>query len=367
MSEINYDKPNSQAEPRLKFIDLARALAILLMLEGHFVGEALGERGQYAEHPVYKAWNFVRGFTAPLFFTVAGMIFTYLLGGETEPRFLKRKRVRKGLRRAGELLLWGYALQLSASRIQSYAQLDFTAWASAFHVLQCIGIGLVALLVIAAIRHRIGGLALAWWYLGACVATLAVYIWLRQMPQTQYVPAGWPQIIQNPIRGPHSVFPLAPWLAFVFLGGAIGDCVRIFRGKLQTPLSCLWFFALAAVLEVLRAAVFSFPDLDDATVFGLTWFTSRAAQVVAFIGLLRWVETMWGIGLPRLLVVGRLTFEIYIIHGIILYGSLTGIGLSDWISGKLGPWQATLGAAIFILFFLILAQFIDSWKSRKRA
>ncbi len=86
MSEI----ANTVAKPRLKFIDLARALAILLMLEGHFVGLSLAGEYRDSSSVIYNIWNSIRGFTAPLFFTVAGMIFAYLLSGETEGKFFKR-------------------------------------------------------------------------------------------------------------------------------------------------------------------------------------------------------------------------------------------------------------------------------------
>lgn len=366
MQEVMSEKTSTVPKPRLKFIDLARAIAIMLMLEGHFVGMVLAKYHRDPEHPVYAAWNFVRGFTAPLFFTVAGMIFIYLLVGETEPDFLKGKRVKKGLKRAAELLLWGYALQLSVAHAASYARLEFEEWVYAFHVLQCIGIGLIALLAIAAVQHRFGKIALAWWYAGAGIAVLAFYIWIGHLPEEEPVPKGWPQIIQNAIHGPRSVFPLAPWLAFAFLGGVIGACVRRFRDKLQTARSCLWFFAFAGLLKALWVIVLILPGLDAVTVDGISWFTGRAAQVVAFLGLLRWVETMWGIAIPRVLCIGTLTFEIYIIHVIVLYGSITGIGLNDWLEEKLNPWQAAGGAAAFLLFFFVLAQGIDAWKSRAR-
>lgn len=350
-----------EAKPRLKFIDLARAIAILLMLEGHFVGMVLAEKHRDSSYLIYNIWSFIRGFTAPLFFTVAGMIFCYLLSGETAGDFFKRQRVRKGFKRAMELLFWGYALQLSVKNIGGYFQGDFETWVFAFHVLQCIGIGLIALIGIAAVEEKFRKPSLAWWYGGAIVVCMAFYLWLKSLPEGTHVPEGWPQIFQNAISGPRTVFPIAPWLGFTFLGGTIGVFVRKYREHMQTEKSCLWFFALAAALMLVwLVAVTVAPSA------GLAWFTERSAEVVAFLGLLRWVEVRFGIGIPRMLCVGRMTFEIYIVHVIVLYGGIFGIGLKSWFNENLNPWQAAAGAAIFLTVFFWFAQAVDAWKSRKR-
>ena len=52
---------------RLYFIDIARSIAILLMLEGHFVDNALMDVYRDTNNDIYNAWLFVRGFTSPIF------------------------------------------------------------------------------------------------------------------------------------------------------------------------------------------------------------------------------------------------------------------------------------------------------------
>jgi len=82
MSENTIETSAAKApKERLKFIDMARSIAILLMLEGHFIGCTLANQDYYhnSQSPIYFAWNFVRGFTAPMFFTVTGLVFVYLL------------------------------------------------------------------------------------------------------------------------------------------------------------------------------------------------------------------------------------------------------------------------------------------------
>lgn len=82
---------------------MARSLAILLMLEGHFTGAALA--AEYRDHSnlLFETWYFIHGLTSPLFFTVTGLVFVYLLTAEKSPsvNFWQNDRVKKGLKGFG--------------------------------------------------------------------------------------------------------------------------------------------------------------------------------------------------------------------------------------------------------------------------
>lgn len=349
---------------RLKFIDLARSIAILLMLEGHFINLTLKNPAQYSGHPVFESWNFIRSLTAPLFFTAAGMIFVYLLQGEKGPVFHKRVRVRKGLRRAAELLFWGYALQLTAGNFPEYLHGRFESWVFTFHVLQCIGVGLIALLLIAGLREATGKFPLQFWYAAAMAASVGAYIWLGKFPADSRLPHSWPEIFQNSVKGPGSAFPMARWLGFTFLGGAMGAYLHSLKDRPVTQKSCLWFFAVAAALKLIWVASVFLP-LETETAVRIQWFTVSGLRIAIFLGFLRWIEIRHGIGVEWLLRVGRETFAIYIVHAIVLYGAIFGIGLDDWLEGRLNPWQASAGAVLFIAAFTVHAQLLSAWKTRK--
>ena len=108
MSEITLKAPTSN---RLQFIDLARSIAILLMLEGHFVDDSLKEIYRDKGNSIYATWLFIRGFTAPIFLTVTGLVFVYLLLMKNQEPFFSNLRVKKGFKRAVELYFWGFVLQ----------------------------------------------------------------------------------------------------------------------------------------------------------------------------------------------------------------------------------------------------------------
>ena len=141
MSESVATAPEKR--PRLKFIDMSRSLAILLMLEGHFTGAALANEYRKDDYLLYKIWHNIHGLTSPLFFTVTGVIFVYLLSVNNTLSYFHNSRVKKGFKRVLELLFWGYFIQLSLwSIIQSfyYGSKFLLEWFYAFHVLQSIGV-----------------------------------------------------------------------------------------------------------------------------------------------------------------------------------------------------------------------------------
>jgi uncharacterized membrane protein len=360
---MNVDAP-AIPKQRLKFIDLARSIAIILMLEGHFIGLTLTPEARDPSNVIYFIWNTIRGFTAPLFFTSAGMIFVFLLTGENSSSFFKQVRVRKGFIRAVELLFWGYALQLNLRYFPEYLKGEFGSWVFAFHVLQCIGVGLIILILIAALHRAISKFSLAAFYAIATLICLSLYIWLKSLPEGIYVPAGWPQFIQNTLIGPRSEFPLIPWLVYVLLGGAMGAYLRSRNDQLPTLRSCSWFFILAGILKLIWFTAFSVP-MPEYALNAIAWFTERAFEVVLFLGILRFIEIRFGIGVPWMLRIGEETFAIYIFHVIVLYGGLFGFGLTSFLNGKLGPWQAAGGALLFIAFFAAYAIALNIWKLRK--
>jgi hypothetical protein len=47
--------------------------------------------------------------------------------------------------------------------------------------------------------------------------------------------------------------------------------------------------------------------------------------------------------------IGAKTLSLYVVHFIILYGSFIGIGLNRFYTNSLGPWQAIIGALLFMI------------------
>lgn len=357
---------------RLRFIDMARAVAILLMLEGHFVDVTLAREWRVAGHPAYEIWNYVRGMTAPMFFTVTGLIFAYLLSGAQEPGFWQVKRVRRGLLRAAELMIWGYLLQLNLRKLPAVCRGEWDPWLQAFHVLQCIALGLLAMMVIFGLFRRAGPWALAAAYVAA--AWLIFLLAMLLANATGWLPTQAPEWLQNSIKGPRSNFPVAPWLGFTFYGAALGVLVRHRAGMGEGGVSALGFLGIGAVLRMIGWALDPFLGKLVLALTGWTappvalpWMLhARVGEILILLGVLVWIENRFRPGASWFQTIGRNTFPIYVAHVVVLYGGIFGIGLDMWLEDSLNPWQAALGALVFCGFFGYCAQWVDPLALRWR-
>ena len=127
---------------RLFFIDAMRAWAILMMLQGHFIDGLLDPVYRDTTNSGFNLWLYFRGITAPVFFTMSGFIFTYLLirmpyKGWTNPR------VKKGIKRGVQLVFIGYLLRLNFLGLLKGQIYD------AFYlvdVLHCIGLSILTII-----------------------------------------------------------------------------------------------------------------------------------------------------------------------------------------------------------------------------
>lgn len=361
---------------RLLFIDMARSIAIILMLEGHFIEHsfenfdsmvALVKATGSSGNLFFDWWYFMKGFTAPMFFSVTGIVFVYLLSMNNEAGFFKNKRVRKGFRRSFELLFWGFALQLNMSNLSGYFTGHFGNWIYAFHVLQCIGVGISFLLLIYGLWKwlKIGPLYL--YYFIVATAIFAFYPFFKTLPDGQYFPQNAPLLIQNIFKGPNSVFPIIPWLAFTIYGGMIGAMLFTFHKNVRKFWFPLTFLSIGIILNIFGFVLFRGVDHmlaqlnihNDLGFVNNAWLYGRLGQVLIALSLLMYVEKYFKIKDSLFLQIGQNTLPIYVIHVIILYNGMFGIGLSEYLKDALSGWQAILGAVGFITLFALFIYFFE--------
>lgn len=232
---------------RLVFIDIARSIAILMMLEGHFIVMALSNEYRGNEYLLYDIWRFTRGLTAPLFFTVSGMVFTYLLV-RNNVGFFQNKRVFKGVKRSFKLVLWGYALQLNLLYL---IQGEFSGYFFIFHVLQCIGASLFVVILIYGLYKLLRFIPL---YILLGIFGLLGFILKPTIYALDF--SGVHPMIENIFvvtsddRAFKSIFALIPWVGFACLGGMIGAFVSNRPHKVYTNWFPLTLTGIGIILNV---------------------------------------------------------------------------------------------------------------------
>lgn len=376
MSESESVVVKPQAK-RLKFIDVARTIAILLMLEGHFIDSMLAMAYRDEANSIYSTWHFIRGFTAPMFFTVTGLVFAYLLTRRNDEPFFKNIRVKKGFRRGFELIFWGYFIQHYIFSTHKIFYGIIKSGFYTFHVLQCIGVSLLVILLIYGLWKwlKFGPIWLYYFLAGTIV--FSFYPYLSSFPQDHYLPEGAPLIIQNMIRGPRDLFALSPWLGIAMFGAVFGCLLNQFKDSVHKKR-----FPIIVILVGIFLNSFSnyhgFDPLDRLirewypnTEFYLSsmhWLFARIGQVFFVLGILMFIDKYINIKDSLFIKVGQNTLQIFIVHFIILYGGVFGWRLNAiWGKSKkvgeelvgLNPYEAAIGAILFIAFFFVFIKFLE--------
>jgi fucose 4-O-acetylase-like acetyltransferase len=376
--------PTSAHKPRLKFIDMARSLAILLMLEGHFTGAALGNIYRKEDYLLYTIWHNIHGLTSPLFFTVTGVIFVYLLAGNATVSYWENFRVRKGFKRSMELLFWGYLIQtnlLSFGKSIYYGSEFHLDWFYAFHVLQSIGVGIAFLLLIYGCYKWINKGALHWYYLIAALLLFWGYgemkaykEWQEQLVTSglqdapKYWPIGFPKIIQNMFYGQYSDFSFMRYSGYTILGGMLGSIIRNFQQRTREWWFGATFIGIGLILNIFIQPLFR--NVDALTEWiGLvknghyelnaTAFI-RFGQVLMVLGIFMLIDAYTDVKAKLYLKIGQNTLPIYVVHVIILYGGIFGIGLKPLVFDEnLNPWMSALISLGAIGFFAVMVYYIE--------
>lgn len=384
-------------KPRLKFIDMARSIAILMMLEGHFTGSALADQYRDDNNWLYSFWHNLHGLTSPLFFCVTGVVFVYLLSNSTSKPYFENDRVKKGFARVRMLLFWGYLIQFDLIAFIKDTYFGFKDmieggdrgfvyhldWFQAFHVLQSIGVGIFFLLLIFGIYKLINKGALYLYYLVAALIMFTIYGFLKEHIKAHeivnglqtikdpkaFIPQGAPKFIQNMIYGEFSDFSFVRYSGYVIMGGMIGALIRRYEYNVRKLWFAALFFGVGLLFNV--GGHWIFGHLDDFTNYiGLTTHGcfennttgfARLGQVAMLFGVLMTIDARFNVKAPLFLKMGQTTFPVYITHVIILYAGIIGIGLdtSKWYHHAFHPAIAACISAFFITVFVLMVKYIE--------
>ncbi|WP_373518632.1 heparan-alpha-glucosaminide N-acetyltransferase domain-containing protein [Pricia sp.] len=329
---------------RLYFIDAMRAWAILMMLQGHFVDGLLDTAFRDASSPVFAVWKYFRGITAPVFFTVSGFIFTYLLV-RGDKQGIKNPRVKKGIKRGLELLFIGYLL-----RMNLFGLLQGELYASFYlvDVLHCIGLSLLGIIGIYLIAQKHKKSLLPFLLLGV---TLFLFL-LEPLYKTwgfTFLPDAFANYLT---KSNGSVFTIFPWFGYAAFGGFVSLLFTKFKNfKYLYPAAIAIATIGGLVLIFSSTEVFlSFSRATGIQLFADVFFNNylfiRLGDVLLVFALFMLLRSF--LKSPTVLKIGQSTLSIYIVHFVILYGSFTGLGLYRFLHHSLTPTLAISGALVFM-------------------
>lgn len=336
---------------RLFFIDAMRAWAILMMLQGHFIDGLLDPLFRDTQNLGYSIWLYFRGITAPVFFTVSGFIFTFLLLRSVQ-KGQSQERVQKGIRRGLQLILIGYALRLNL-----FGLLKGEIYNGFFlvDVLHCIGLSILAIIGLFQLTKT---KRKAFFPLVLVATTLVLFLFEPIYKQWSFgfLPTG---IANYFTKANGSVFTVIPWLGYATLGSALSVLFIRFKDfKYLYPTAIFGALTIGFTLIYLSSPLFlSIFDTTQIALFQQLYSNNylfiRLGDV--FVVLAVFMVLRKFLINSTLLQIGSNTLSIYVIHFIILYGSFTGLGLYKFLHHELSPLVAIVGAVLFMFACTFLA------------
>lgn len=329
---------------RLFFIDAMRAWAILMMLQGHFIDGLLDSFYRDGSNIVFSTWQYFRGITAPVFFTVSGFIFTYLLIRVPE-RGWDNPRVKKGIRRGLQLLIIGYLLRMNLFGLFSGQIYDSFYLVDVLH---CIGLSILAVVGMYLLSSNRSKNVFPLLLLGT---TIVLFLFEPLYKESSF--SLLPNFIANYFtKANGSVFTIIPWLGYATIGAFLSILFTRFKNFRYLYLTAI-SIALGLGLFLVFYSSRSFIWLHEVTQIDLflrieqnNYLFIRLGDVLiifaVFMVLRRFMSN------STILKIGASTLTIYVVHFIILYGSFTGLGLYRFFHHSLSPSIVVPGALAFM-------------------
>ena len=353
---------------RLAYIDWARGLAVLMMIEAHTVDawtRASARRG-----PAFRDAIMLGGFAAPLFLWLAG-VAVVLSAAATIRRGGSRKEAAQAVCRRGlEIFILAFLFRLQGFIVTpgSHAVTLFRV-----DILNIMGPGIVCAGLVLMLAESPKVLAAAYAALAAAFALAAPIV--RTSAAIDRLPL-WVQWYLRP-AGDLTMFTAFPWAGFVFAGAAVGALLSIVRepaigpglvtrsgehrvhaGLALAGLALVWIgFYTASLPAIYRQSSFwtSSP----------TYFAIRVGVITAAFALLYAAEQVAvrvGVALTALERLGRRSLFVYWIHVELVYGYAT------WpIHGRLPLWGVGLAYLGFTaLIYGVVVVFDRHWAAPRQ-
>lgn len=349
---------------RIIFIDLMRALAVILMVQGHTIDTFLADNYRTYDSVFFSAWFTIRGFTAPIFMFSSGVAFTYLFRLVNLP-FDQNKRVKKGVKRFLILILTGYLLRYPSHRVVEFSEVSNDQWLTFFTVdaLHLIGFGILLVLILAFIAEKFKLSDLLVFGIGAAFFFLMWNV-TENINWANYLPIPFAAWLY---AGTLSLFPIFPWSGYVLVGAILGSYLAKNPGiYLQKKFSAglmltgLGFGVASLIVIFIQAKAFGYKYYITDNIFVVLMRLSGIFILNGFMSII----AVYIKRIPEIIkLVGQYTLLIYAIHIIILYGSAWIPGFGMFWPKTLNLTESILAAIALIILMFLMVHFIDKNKS----
>ena len=353
---------------RIIFLDLMRALAVLMMVQGHTIDTFLSDQFRTFDSTPFNIWFTIRGFTAPIFMFTSGVVFTYLLKLNPKP-FFENPRVIKGFKRFLTLVVIGYLLRFPTPRIIDFSLVTKDQWLTFFAVdaLHLIGFGLFFILCLVYISERFKAN-------DYFIFTLGFLFFLLMYPVVDKV--NWSDMLPMPFaaymyQGSGSLFPFFPWASYVIAGGMLGTYLAKNPEVYKSQKFSYMLFGASGILILMSIAA----NYIDERILGGTkeFFTDGFSlvfyrlSIVVFLNGLMSLLSVKLTNIPEIIQnIGKNTLLIYAVHVVILYGSAWIPGFGMFYPRSLDIVGSIFSAVIMLSAMIAMVAMFEYFKANRK-
>jgi uncharacterized membrane protein len=345
---------------RRVYVDWARAIAVLLMIEAHTTDAwtRLGVRRTVA----FRDATILGGFAAPLFLWLAGVAVVLAATRSFERTGNRAGAAEMVCKRGLEIFILAFLF-----RLQGFLITPGSAPVTLFRVdiLNIMGPSIVVAGLVWSLARTMAARVVSY------AALAAAFTMLTPIVRTTSAVGGLPIWLQWYVRpaGDLTMFTLFPWAGFVFAGGAVGAVIAGANDDRSER-------RVQAILCVAGAALVAFgfyaagrPSIYRTASFWTsspTWFAIRLGILMvalAMIYALAAVAQRAGLTLTPLEKLGRSSLFVYWIHVELVYGYTT------WpIHGRLPLWGTVLAYCVFCALMygaiVLRDRVVETWRTR---
>lgn len=327
---------------RIIFVDLARALAVVLMVAGHTSSALLAS--EFRSGPWFEAWTFQRGLTSALFLLLSGFAFSLATTRHWVTHLRLSRPVFKRVRRFLLFVALGYGLHLPVLPASALATTSDAEWRSflAVDVLQLIGVTLLALQALVWLLRSRPVFMVVNFAIAVAIVAAAPAVWRGAWGAGLPVPLA---AYLSPAAG--SLFPLFPWAAYVFLGAGAGQ-VYAQWGAAHLARYALWAMLVPGLALTMAGFTFGAGTIASDVAIRTGACLLILAAIAHASGYLTQLPHVFG-------AVAQESLVVYFVHLCLVYGSIWNPGLAHLYGAGLGLPATALVAVAVVGAMVVLA------------
>jgi surface polysaccharide O-acyltransferase-like enzyme len=315
---------------RESFLDLARVVALLGMIGTHTTNALLASA--YKDSEAYHAWRFVTGLVAVMFLVLAGFLFARgVQRGAPTARWPWARTFRYG-----SYIALGYVLHWPVRDWLSWVHVSDAAWQKFIQVdiLQLLGVGLIGLQLVYRAAGRRAHFTKA--CLAAAIAVAVATPMVASIAWTSWLPDALASYVW---QGSGALFPAFPWLAYLLAGAALASWSPVANGTSGMRARALFLSGLILVTAGVAGDRYGPTWLAQPDF----WRTSpllvaiRLGCVLGLLAITALVPRLPDPGARAIRVFAEQSLLVYVLHVVLIYGSVFSFGLRRYFGATLSP------------------------------